>query len=128
MDLNLSGKHILITGGSKGIGLACAQAFLAEGARVSLVSRSEANLARARESLGAQGADRVQTFAADLTQPASALAALDAAVAALGPVDVLVNSAGAAKRTPAPELSPQAWQDAMQAKYFSYIHMIDPVI
>jgi NAD(P)-dependent dehydrogenase (short-subunit alcohol dehydrogenase family) len=41
---------------------------------------------------------------------------------------VLVNSAGAAKRTPAEELTPQAWADAMQAKYFSYIHMIDPVI
>ncbi len=128
MDLNLSGKHILITGGSKGIGLACAQAFLAEGARVSLVSRSEANLARARESLSAHGNDRVQTYAADLTQPASAQAALDAAIATFGPVDVLVNSAGAAKRTPAPELTPQAWHDAMQAKYFSYIHMIDPVI
>ena len=128
MDLNLSGKHILITGGSKGIGLACAQAFLAEGARVSLVSRSEANLTRARESLSAFGSDRVQTHAADLTQAASAQAALDAAIATLGPVDVLVNSAGAAKRTPAPELSPQAWHDAMQAKYFSYIHMIDPVI
>ncbi len=128
MDLNLSGKHILITGGSKGIGLACAQAFLAEGARVSLVSRSEANLTRARESLSAFGSDRVQTHAADLTQAASAQAALDAAIAKLGPVDVLVNSAGAAKRTPAPELSPQAWHDAMQAKYFSYIHMIDPVI
>ena len=128
MDLNLSGKHILITGGSKGIGLACAQAFLAEGARVSLVSRSEANLTRARESLSAFGTDRVQTHAADLTQAASAQAALDAAIATLGPVDVLVNSAGAAKRTPAPELSPQAWHDAMQAKYFSYIHMIDPVI
>ena len=128
MDLNLSGKHILITGGSKGIGLACAQAFLAEGARVSLVSRSEANLKRARESLSAFGTDRVQTHAADLTQAASAQAALDAAIATFGPVDVLVNSAGAAKRTPAPELSPQAWHDAMQAKYFSYIHMIDPVI
>jgi len=128
MDLNLSGKHILITGGSKGIGLACAQAFLAEGARVSLVSRSEANLTRARESLSAFGTDRVQTHAADLTQAASAQAALDAAIAIFGPVDVLVNSAGAAKRTPAPELSPQAWHDAMQAKYFSYIHMIDPVI
>ncbi len=128
MDLNLSGKHILITGGSKGIGLACAQAFLAEGARVSLVSRSEANLTRARESLSAFGSDRVQTHAADLTQAASAQAALDAAIATFGPVDVLVNSAGAAKRTPAPELSPQAWHDAMQAKYFSYIHMIDPVI
>ena len=128
MDLNLSGKHILITGGSKGIGLACAQAFLAEGARVSLVSRSEANLTRAHESLSAFGTDRVQTHAADLTQAASAQAALDAAIATFGPVDVLVNSAGAAKRTPAPELSPQAWHDAMQAKYFSYIHMIDPVI
>jgi len=128
MDLNLSGKHILITGGSKGIGLACAQAFLAEGARVSLVSRSEANLTRARESLSAFGSDRVQTHAADLTQAASAQAALDATIATFGPVDVLVNSAGAAKRTPAPELSPQAWHDAMQAKYFSYIHMIDPVI
>jgi NAD(P)-dependent dehydrogenase (short-subunit alcohol dehydrogenase family) len=128
MDLNLSGKHILITGGSKGIGLACAQAFLAEGARVSLVSRSEANLTRARESLSAFGTDRVQTHAADLTQAASAQAGLDAAIATFGPVDVLVNSAGAAKRTPAPELSPQAWHDAMQAKYFSYIHMIDPVI
>jgi NAD(P)-dependent dehydrogenase (short-subunit alcohol dehydrogenase family) len=128
MDLHLSGKHILITGGSKGIGLACAEAFLAEGARVSLVSRSEANLARASQHLASHGADRVQTQAADLTQPASAQAALEAAVATFGPVDVLVNSAGAAKRTPAPELTPQIWQDAMQAKYFSYINMIDPVI
>jgi NAD(P)-dependent dehydrogenase (short-subunit alcohol dehydrogenase family) len=85
-------------------------------------------LKRARESLSAFGTDRVQTHAADLTQAASAQAALDAAIATFGPVDVLVNSAGAAKRTPAPELSPQAWHDAMQAKYFSYIHMIDPVI
>jgi NAD(P)-dependent dehydrogenase (short-subunit alcohol dehydrogenase family) len=43
-------------------------------------------------------------------------------------VDVLVNSAGAAKRTPAPELTPQAWQDAMQSKFFSQVHMMDPTI
>lgn len=128
MELHLRDKHILITGGSKGIGLACAQAFLSEGARVSLVSRDALNLKRAIEQLAAHGADRIQTFTADLRDAGAALAALEAAEKLSGSVDVLVNSAGAAKRTPASELTPQAWQDAMQAKYFSYIHMMDPVI
>lgn len=129
MDLHLRDKHILITGGSKGIGLACAHAFLEEGARVSLVSRQSAHLEAARQALLARwpGA-QVGTHAADLQSSAAALSALQAAEAALGPVDVLVNSAGAAKRTPPEELTAQAWADAMQAKYFSYIHMIDPVI
>jgi NAD(P)-dependent dehydrogenase (short-subunit alcohol dehydrogenase family) len=128
MDLHLRDRHILITGGSKGIGLACAEAFLAEGARVTLVSRDADNLARARVRLAGHDTRHIHTHAADLRDAHAAQAALDAAEAALGPVDVLVNSAGAAKRTPAPELTPQAWQDAMQAKYFSYIHMIDPTI
>jgi len=128
MDLHLKGKHILITGGSKGIGLACAEAFLAEGASVSLVSRDPANLARAKERLRVYGQERVGTHAADLKDPLAAEAVLHAAQAAFGPVDVLVNSAGAAKRTPVAELTLQNWQDAMQAKYFSYINMIDPVI
>jgi len=46
----------------------------------------------------------------------------------VGPVDVLVNSAGAAKRTPPDELTPAAWHVAMDAKYFSYINVIDPVV
>jgi NAD(P)-dependent dehydrogenase (short-subunit alcohol dehydrogenase family) len=129
MDLHLSDKHILITGGSKGIGLACAQGFLAEGARVSLVSRDSANLARAQQQLlAACPGARVHTVAADLRDASAALAALDSAEAAFGPVDVLVNSAGAAKRTPASELTPDAFADAMQAKYFTYVHMITPTI
>ena len=128
MDLHLSGKHVLITGGSKGIGLACAQAFLSEGARVSLVSRSETNLANARAQLDAYNKDCLRTYTADLTQASSAETALAAAITGLGPIDILVNSAGAAKRTPAAELTPQAWQDAMNAKFFSYINMINPVI
>ena len=51
MDLELGSNHVLITGGSKGIGLACAAAFLAEGARVTLVSRSEAHLMAAQARL-----------------------------------------------------------------------------
>ncbi len=45
-----------------------------------------------------------------------------------GPLDVLVNSAGAAKRTDAAELTPAAWRAGMDAKYFTYIHVIDPLI
>lgn len=127
MDLQLTGQHVLVTGGSKGIGLACARGFLDEGARVTLVSRNPAHLAAAQASLGAD-ASRLATVAADLCDAAAALAALDSAEAGLGPVDILVNSAGAARRTPPDELQPEAWHAAMQAKYFSYIHMIDPVV
>lgn len=129
MDLNLRDKHILITGGSKGIGLACAHAFLQEGARVSLVSRQAVHLARAQQQLQTDCPEaRIHTVAADLCDADAALAALNSAEAAHGPVDVLVNSAGAAKRTPAPELTPQAFADAMQAKYFTTIHMLSPAI
>jgi NAD(P)-dependent dehydrogenase (short-subunit alcohol dehydrogenase family) len=130
MNLHLHNKHVLITGGSKGIGLACAEAFLQEGARVTLVARTAQTLAAARDGLlagGVTGAE-VHTIAADLTDAGAAVAALEQAEAQAGPVDVLVNSAGAAKRTPAADLTPQAWQDAMQSKFFSYINIIDPVI
>ncbi|MDL2397907.1 SDR family oxidoreductase [Rhizobium mayense] len=46
----------------------------------------------------------------------------------VGPIDILVNSAGAAMRTPAQDLTPSAWRAAMEAKYFSYINVLDPVI
>jgi NAD(P)-dependent dehydrogenase (short-subunit alcohol dehydrogenase family) len=129
MDLQLQGKHVLITGGSKGIGLACARGFLQEGARVSLVSRQLTHLQKAQQVLQAEFAEsQVFIFAADLTQAQLALDALNAAEGALGAVDILVNSAGAAKRTPVDELTPQAWADAMQAKYFTYINIIDPTI
>ncbi|HEX7892283.1 MAG TPA: SDR family oxidoreductase [Ramlibacter sp.] len=129
MDLQLSGRHVLVTGGSKGIGRACAEAFLAEGAVVSLVARDAAALDEATARLRAlhPGA-RVAGFAANLRDPAAARAALDAAEAAHGPLDVLVNCAGAAKRTPPAELDAQAWHEAMEAKYFAYVHMMDPAV
>ena len=136
MDLQLQGKHVLITGGSKGIGLACARAFLTEGARVSLVSRSAENLKLGAETLvgalgvetGTDASSRVCTFPADLKDPEAAVAALDAAEEAGGSVDILVNSAGAAKRVGPDDLTPKAWRDSMDAKYFTYIHMLDPVV
>jgi NAD(P)-dependent dehydrogenase (short-subunit alcohol dehydrogenase family) len=129
MDLNLKDKHVLITGGSKGIGLACAAAFLQEGARVTLVARQAQTLDSAMRKLLEQTPSAVvHVCAADLTDAGQAAGALAQALSLNGPVDVLVNSAGAAKRTPAPELTPQAWHDAMLSKFFSYIHMMDPTI
>lgn len=131
MDLQLTQKHILITGGSKGIGLACARLFLQEGAHVSLVSRSADNLRQAVEALRAVWPDpaiRIAGHAADLKDPEAAVQVLDKIEAQGGPVDILVNSAGAARRTPPDDLQPQVWHDAMQAKYFTYIHMIDPLV
>ena len=123
MDLGLKDKKVLITGGSKGIGLACAQAFIAEGARVALVSRSEENLKKAKASLR-----DAYILSADLTNPEAAAAMVEKVEKEFGALDVLVNSAGAAKRTDADDLTPAAWRAGMDAKYFSYINVIDPVI
>lgn len=123
MDLGLEGKRVLVTGGSKGLGLACARSFLAEGASVAIVSRSNENLARAREVLGP-----VIVCSANLADAAQAARMVEEVERDLGPVDVLVNSAGAAQRTPFDELDVTAWRAAMDAKYFSYVNVIDPLI
>jgi len=128
MDLRLSGQHVLITGGSRGIGLACALEFLREGAHVSIAGRSPEHLKKAQAQLLKETGTTVAIHAADLSDAQAALALLDAVERDGGPVHILVNSAGAAKLTPFAELSPGAWQAAMQAKFFSYINVTDPLI
>lgn len=123
MNLELDGKLILVTGGSKGIGLACARAFAAEGARIAICSRDSANIDRAKSLLPG-----VAGFTADLCDAAAAAAMVDKVEAECGPIDVLVNSAGAAKRSPPDELTPAFWRAAMDAKFFSTINVVDPVI
>src|SRR5262245_22457692 len=124
MDLGLKDTIVLITGGSKGIGLACARSFAAEGARVAIASRSEEHLARGAKALQEAGA-KALTVAVDLTDPRQAAAMAEKVESGLGPIGVLVNCAGAARRTPPSELTAEHWHAAMQAKYFTYIHAID---
>ena len=129
MNLELTNLHVLITGGSKGIGLACARGFIAEGARVTLVSRTIETLQSAQRELQSVAPGATVNFvAADLRNATEAERMVDAVERDFGPVDVLVNSAGAAKRTPAAELTAASWHDAMQAKFFTYIHVINPLI
>jgi NAD(P)-dependent dehydrogenase (short-subunit alcohol dehydrogenase family) len=123
MELGLKGKVVLVTGGSKGIGLACASGFAAEGARVAICSRSRDNIDKA-------GAKIKEAFGvvADLVDAVAAERMIETVEDRLGPIDILVNSAGAAKRTPPDELSPAVWREAFDAKFFSYINVIDPVV
>lgn len=126
MDLGLEGRVVLITGGSKGIGLACARAFAAEGARVAIVARNQENLDRARADLESVGID-VFALAADLTRAEAASAMTAATQEALGPIDILVNCAGAAKRHALDQYDSHAWHHGMDAKFYPYVHAMDAV-
>ena len=127
MDLGLADRVVVVTGASKGIGLACAQAFAAEGARVAIVSRSADNLdAAATQFDGVRHAPFA--IVADLVRADEAAGMIATAEAELGPIDVLVNSAGAARRYAPADLDADAWHAAMDAKYFSYIHPMDAVL
>jgi NAD(P)-dependent dehydrogenase (short-subunit alcohol dehydrogenase family) len=120
---DLNNKRVLVTGGSKGIGLACARAFSGAGAHVAICSRAEANIEAAKRQLpGIFGTQ------ADLVDAEAAAAMVDRVEAAIGPIDILVNSAGAARRAPPEDLTPAFWRAAMDAKYFSTINVVDPVI
>jgi len=127
MKLDLEGKVVIVTGGSKGIGLACARAFLAEGGRVAIVSRSPANLDAALRDLAAP-AEALIAVPCNLSEKTAAKAMAAEVERRLGPVDALVNSAGAAKRYLPEELNADAWRAAMDAKYFTYIHAMDAVV
>jgi NAD(P)-dependent dehydrogenase (short-subunit alcohol dehydrogenase family) len=127
VNLELDGEVVLVTGGSKGIGLACARAFGTEGARVVIVSRDKDNLSAAQESLAEDGVE-VTTFAADLSDGAAAERAVAAAEEQVGPIAVLVNSAGGARRVPPDELTPDKWRVAMDAKFFTYMNVMDHLL
>ena len=127
MDLGLADKIVVVTGASKGIGYACATAFAEEGARVVLVSRSAANLEAALASFPAVRHAPL-TNVADLVYADQALRMIDDVERDVGAIDILVNSAGAARRYAPQDLDASAWHAAMDAKYFSYIHPLDAVL
>ena len=114
MDLGLRDKVAIVTGSSRGLGLASAKALAAEGCRVTLSARTEATLrAAAREvSSVAGGDDRVLAVRADLASAEGVQAVIDRTVATFGGIDVLVNSLGVARGAGLLETSDAEWQEA----------------
>jgi short-subunit dehydrogenase len=98
--MDLQGAHVLLTGGSRGIGPYIARALLARGAKLTLTARSEQDLARVRDELGP---DRVAIAAGDVSVEADREKMLAGAEEAFGPIDVLVNNAGIESVLPFPE-------------------------
>lgn len=113
MTESLKGKAALVSGASKGIGLAIARRLAAEGARVMLVARSAEALQKEAAALPGCAA-----FACDLSAPDAPAAAVEAAVAAFGRLDVMVHSAGATQRGDFLSLSDAAWADGYALKFF----------
>src|SRR5438874_2661931 len=97
MDLKLIGKIVLVTGSSRGIGLAIAKAFAAEGCRVVLSARSTEQLREAETALRATGAE-VAAHAADVGSPDDAARLIEATIAAHDGIDILVNNVGGGAR------------------------------
>ena len=90
--MNFEGKKVLVTGSSRGIGLATARAFLAQGAQVAINGRSQSSVETAMEAIGAS--DRLFAAPGDVSSVAGCEAVVGQAIAALGGLDILVNNAG----------------------------------
>ena len=119
MQLGLSGKRVLITGASRGIGYAAAECFAAEGCELYLVSRSDSTLGEAAARLHAQHGVAVHTLAADLREPG----AVAAVAARFSDADILLNNAGDIQHGRLAEIDAASWRHAWDLKVFGYIDL-----
>ena len=119
MDLELTGKTVLVTGSSKGIGLACAETFASEGCNVHLVARSRERLAEERERLRRRYNVEVTTDALDLSKSES----IERLGESCPDPDILVNNAGAIPGGDLRGIDEARWREAWDLKVFGYINM-----
>src|SRR5205823_2679411 len=118
MDLGLKGARGLVCAASKGLGRACAEALAAEGARVFIVSRDEALLSEVEREIGAVG-----HLAVDLSDPTAPAAAVEAAVKALGGLDILVCNAGGPPPGTFESTPLEAWEVGYNLTLMSYVRL-----
>ena len=125
MDLGLTGKVAIVTGGSRGLGLAAAKALIAEGSHVVICARGEEQLqksAKEIQALAASGA-RVASVAADVSTDAGVNRVVDAAVKEFARLDVVVNNVGLGRGADLEGTTDADWQEALDQTWFPAIRM-----
>jgi 3-dehydrosphinganine reductase len=122
--MNLRDQHVLITGGSSGIGLALARQAAAAGARVSLVARDPVKLAAARATVGGQ----TFTAVADVAVEVKVIEVIGSAERTHGPIDVLITSAGVAEPGYFADLPTTTFERAMAVNYFGTLYALKAVV
>lgn len=122
MDLGLTGKVAIITGGSEGIGKAAAQSLAAEGAKVVICARRAEVLETAAAEIRAATGGEVLAIATDVTQPEQVKRLFDQTLETFGRLDILVNNAGTSSAHAFEALTPEIWQTDLQLKLFGAIY------
>ncbi|GAB2940644.1 SDR family oxidoreductase [Hymenobacter coalescens] len=123
---DLRGRVVLITGGSRGLGLVLARQAVAEGAKVAICARDADELERARQELAADGT--VLTFARDLSDETTVRTLVAEVRQQLGPIDVLINNAGIITGGPLEHMDVRDYQETMDIHFWAALHAMYAVL
>src|SRR5215813_6757566 len=123
MDIKLTGRKALITGGSKGLGLAIARTFAEAGADVAIMARRQVPLDEAVTEMGARLGQQVPPVACDVRRAEDIAAGFDQVTQAFGYVDILVNNAGTSNAHPFETVTDAQWQEDLDLKLFAAIRL-----
>jgi len=122
IEMRMDQRCALITGGSKGIGLACARRFAESGAKVAIVARGAEALAAARAALAKDGLE-VRDYVCDVSQAADVAKAHEKIIGDFGGIDILVNNAGTSRTMAFETIADEVWQEDLDLKLFAAIRM-----
>jgi len=124
---NLEGRVVLITGGSRGLGLILARQAVAEGAKVAICARDAEELERARQELAAGGAE-VLALSRDLMEPTEVRTLVEEVQQQLGPIDVLINNAGIITGGPLDHMELREYEESMDTHFWAPLHAMQAVL